>query len=371
MTKVLLVEDDIDLRENTSLQLELSGYEVVEATDGQSALAILRTSDILPDIIVSDIAMPDMDGYKLLETIRSNNRWYSIPVLFATAFGSKNSIQLSRELGVDDYIVKPFMIDELLAAMENKLKRVKAFRDDAEQRLDDARRNLLHMMSHELRTPMTEIFGGTDLLSEHLAGSSDELVTSLTEIINVGTHRLNRLTNNALALIQIDSGYLSKTYMNSRRIFEISEIVRTAKGKIDTDIALHRKHVDVQIIEEDGVLFVGGVYEFLVTIFEEVLRNAVVFSQANQKVIVRIKQNDMFVTVGVKDSGPGIPSDRIQQVWKRFAQVNREEYEQQGTGLGLSIVNETVRIHRGFCKIHCPPSGGTIVEIHLPLQSPD
>jgi len=86
-------------------------------------------------------------------------------------------------------------------------------------------------------------------------------------------------------------------------------------------------------------------------------------------VIVRIKQNDAFVTVEVEDAGSGIPSHQIDQVWNRFVQLNRSEYEQQGTGLGLALVNETIRIHRGFCKIEWPPSRGTIVTINLPRQS--
>jgi DNA-binding response OmpR family regulator len=131
MTRVLIVEDNPAVLETIAFELEMRGYEVLPTSDGQHALDVLNLSNPLPDIIVSDIAMPDVDGFRLLELIRADPHWNVIPVLFLTAFNSPNSIRISKELGVDDYIVKPFQADDLVIAIENKLQRIQAFRQAA------------------------------------------------------------------------------------------------------------------------------------------------------------------------------------------------------------------------------------------------
>ncbi len=128
MTKVLIAEDNSTVLETIAFELEMRGYEVLPTSDGQHALSVLQISSPAPDIIVSDIAMPDIDGFRLLELIRAHPVWNTIPVLFLTAFNSPNSIRISKELGVDDYIVKPFQADDLVIAIENKLERIRAYR---------------------------------------------------------------------------------------------------------------------------------------------------------------------------------------------------------------------------------------------------
>ncbi len=127
MTTILLAEDNQTLLEDTTFALEMRGYTVIQAIDGQAALDILQARP-LPDIIVSDIAMPDVDGFKLLEQLRSDPPLTAIPFIFLTAFNSPNSLRIGKELGADDYIVKPFQIDDLILSIESKLKRIKELR---------------------------------------------------------------------------------------------------------------------------------------------------------------------------------------------------------------------------------------------------
>ncbi len=168
MTRVLLVEDTPDLLASVSLELEMNGYDVDQASDGQRALDILDKADTLPDIIVSDIDMPNMNGYELLTTCQQHHEWKGIPFIFLTALGERNDILTGKKLGVDDYLVKPFRSDELMIAINNKLQRVEQIKATAEHRLDKTRRELLTLISHELRTPLSAIYGGTELLVDSL-----------------------------------------------------------------------------------------------------------------------------------------------------------------------------------------------------------
>jgi DNA-binding response OmpR family regulator len=131
MTKVLLVEDNLMLLESIAFELEMRGFTVWQANDGKNALHVLHSTDQHPDIIVSDIAMPEMDGYKLLELIRQNEDLQNIPVIFLTAFNSPNAIHLGKELGIDDYLVKPFNSDDLVTAINNKIKRYQQIHQQA------------------------------------------------------------------------------------------------------------------------------------------------------------------------------------------------------------------------------------------------
>lgn len=367
MTKVLVAEDDQILLENLVTELEMRGYDVMSATDGQGAINLLHTCDRLPDIIVSDIAMPDVDGFKLLEYLRADPNWNGIPFLFLTAFNSPNSMRISQELGADDYIVKPFNPDDLVLAMENKLKRIAAFRKTAERDLDDARQALLHMMSHELRSPLTSIYGGSDILADSLSNTPDETVQAVARLVKRGADRLNRVTNKALALIQIDSGHLKAAFETSRHEYDIHEIIQTALMTVEGEAIADGFNIRFDTTFYPDPLYVQGIFEYLLAMVEEPLRNAIAFSPDRSSIEITTTKKDQNVIITIRDFGPGIPPHEIDQVWKRFTQLHRDDYEQQGVGLGLSIVRESARIHGGDCSITSQAGDGMMVILSLPI----
>ena len=110
MAKILIVEDDKELNESVGLGLIAGGYEIASAYDGEQALKMFEEHNF--DLILSDIMMPNIDGFSMLEKIRNGGS--NIPVIFMTARDDKFSKQLGYRLGVDDYIVKPFDLDELI-----------------------------------------------------------------------------------------------------------------------------------------------------------------------------------------------------------------------------------------------------------------
>ncbi|ETN94914.1 cAMP-binding domain of CRP or a regulatory subunit of cAMP-dependent protein kinases [Zhouia amylolytica] len=127
MKKVLLVEDDVILRENTAELLELSNYNVVTASDGKKG--VLLAEKELPDIIVCDIMMPELDGYGVLEALSKNDRTKRIPFIFLSAKTERNEVRRGMNLGADDYITKPFEEEELINAIESRLAKVRILSD--------------------------------------------------------------------------------------------------------------------------------------------------------------------------------------------------------------------------------------------------
>ena len=118
MKTVLVIEDNLEIRENMSEILELEGFKVIVATDGTTGLQ-MATED-LPNIILCDILMPSLDGYSVLTAIKKNPETKNIPFIYVTASVEKSEVKLAMDMGADGYVRKPFDVDDLMAAI-NKL----------------------------------------------------------------------------------------------------------------------------------------------------------------------------------------------------------------------------------------------------------
>ncbi len=370
MTKVMLVEDNPILLESIAFELEMRGYEVMQAVDGRAALDLLNVSEDVPDIIVSDIAMPNMDGYALLESVRQNQKWNDVPFLFLTALDSKNASRTGRELGVDDYLTKPFQPDELVVAMESKIKRIAQFRQVAELHMEDVRRELLYMLSQELRSPLTYIFGGTEMLEEYIGPTEDETVQEMLGLVQLGVKRLNRFINNVLYLVTIDSGHLKRLIEQYAGDFEIMEMVRIAINTIRENPLFAASEIQVEVNGLEEEVYVHGLDEYLIMMVAEILHNAFKYSLYQATVTVDVQHVDDEVQITIHNDGPMIPEDKLEHVWDRFMQFHHEDYEQQGSGLGLALVRESAILHGGDCSIESDMSSGTTVTLRLPVTAP-
>jgi CheY-like chemotaxis protein len=119
MKTVLIIEDNLEIRENTTEILELGGFKVVGAENGKEGIAIAK--DTRPDIILCDIMMPQVDGYQVIRELKSNPETSSIPFIYVTASGEKSEVQLAMNMGANGYVRKPFDIKELMQVINQCL----------------------------------------------------------------------------------------------------------------------------------------------------------------------------------------------------------------------------------------------------------
>ena len=127
MKTILLIEDDIILRDNTAELLELSGYQLLKASNGKAGVTMAKTH--LPDIIVCDIMMPELDGYSVLDILSKNKTTKYIPFIFLSAKTERKDVRKGMDLGADDYITKPFTEDELISGIESRLAKASILQD--------------------------------------------------------------------------------------------------------------------------------------------------------------------------------------------------------------------------------------------------
>lgn len=130
MKKILLIEDDAVLRENTAELLELSNYNVFTASDGKKGVA--SAMENLPDIVVCDIMMPELDGYGVLENLSKNATTKYIPFIFLSAKTERKDVRKGMDLGADDYITKPFSEEELVSAIESRIAKAAILKEERE-----------------------------------------------------------------------------------------------------------------------------------------------------------------------------------------------------------------------------------------------
>jgi CRP-like cAMP-binding protein len=158
MSKIVLIEDNADMRENIKEILELANYKVFTAEDGKKGIELIKKQ--LPDLILCDIMMPEFDGYGVLYMISKNMNTASIPFIFLSAKSEKEDFRKGMNMGADDYITKPFEDTELLDSIERRLNRIKQFSDEIENTteglhtfLSNAKGlNELDKLSHKKRT---------------------------------------------------------------------------------------------------------------------------------------------------------------------------------------------------------------------------
>jgi serine/threonine-protein kinase PpkA len=153
MTQILIVEDDDAIRNNIIRLLKLEGYEIVSAINGR--LGLERAREVRPDVVISDVSMPEMDGFELLEAIRADRALSATSVMLLTALDDRASMRRGMTAGADDYLAKPFTRVELLEALQGLLRK--------KGRIEETIESAVQAREEHLRRAFTESLGGTAL----------------------------------------------------------------------------------------------------------------------------------------------------------------------------------------------------------------
>ncbi len=363
MKKILIIEDDADVREIILDILETENYLGIGAENGCQGIELAIAH--LPDLIICDVMMPELDGYGVLKQLQNYPQTATIPFIFLTAKSTKSDQRQGMELGADDYLTKPFMRQELLSSITSRLKKQEIQAEKTETKLDELRSSIVLSLPHELRTPLNGILISSELLQEDLETMNNQEILELVENIHISAKRLNRLIVNFLLhadleLIKTDRKRLEslKKYTLEYPSLIIKEISKTmAKKCIDS------RESDLNFNLQDAILRISR--ESLIKILEEILDNAFKFSRPGTEIAIASKNqgNQYHLTIG--DRGRGMTTEQINNLGA-YQQFDRKIYEQQGSGLGLAIVKRLVNLYDGKLEIKSIPHSHTTIHITLP-----
>ncbi|MEB3273226.1 MAG: response regulator [Prochlorothrix sp.] len=157
MTAILVIEDEPQVRRNIQDILELSGFSVQSAATGHQGVALAQ--QMLPDLIISDVMMPEMDGFEVVQALKNQPETARIPFIFLTAKASRQDWRQAMNLGADDYLTKPFTPQELLEAIQTRLQRAEELTRPYKTQLAETSAHLHYISCHDPLTQLLNIQG--------------------------------------------------------------------------------------------------------------------------------------------------------------------------------------------------------------------
>ncbi len=391
---VLVVEDNPDLRSFIADALRGTA-RVSVATDGEEGLA--EALRLRPDLVVADIMMPKKRGDEMIRDMRATDALRDIPVMVLSA-RADDPLRIRLLQGqAQDYLVKPFAVDELRARVANLLqvkrardvlqaelssreadvgalaadvaaltRRLRAAADEmrmARDRAEDASRAktmFLNMVSHELRTPLTQLEIQLAVLKRRLAGVLGDAQTEAVSALTVATRRLSGLVTSVLDYSRIESGRLSVQSEPCDVSALVADICADVRDRAERQ-GLHltcRTEGDVPPLVSDPVLVRVAIFNLV--------ENAIKFTPTGS-VSVEVSPQDGGVRVDVVDTGIGIPPDLQHKVFEPFQHVEDVRHKHApGVGLGLSSVREIAAALGGGVSLASVPGQGSRFTLTLP-----
>lgn len=363
--KILLIEDEQYIRENVQELLEAKGYNVRSATNGKQG--VLEAIDFRPNLILCDIMMPKMDGFKVLEQVRKTASINNVPFIFLTAKVDKQDIRHGMEMGADDYITKPFTTKELDAAIEARLKRYEKLNTQYTHVKHELDTTVFSTYYHEFNTPLHGIVGGLNLLINAGKSFTEKQVQDLQVSILKSAIRLNHSLSNLMLYEEIKRAEVHPELIS---MFTSGQSGNLWPQKIRDELFTIAKEIygradDLQI-EFENITDLGISFEYLLRIMIELTDNALKFSKAGAKVLVNGRKDAENYAFEIIDNGTGFIMKSMDEIGA-FKQFNRKRFEQQGLGIGLHLVKQLISFNRGAFIIDTIEGEGTRVIITLPL----
>ncbi|AFZ18612.1 response regulator [Allocoleopsis franciscana] len=408
---ILIVDDQPNNLRLLSTTLMDAGYKVKSAISSQMALIGLQTA--LPELILLDIMMPDMNGYQLCQQLKANTPTKDIPVIFLSALDDEADKLKAFELGGVDYITKPFKTQEVLARVKNQLTLVRQQQRINEQNLQLLQQNLrleqlnielvqantellrsnkdleefAYIAAHDLRSPLQIIKAFTYLLSQKYQGVLDEKAELyITRIVEAG-NRMERLIQDLLNYSRIGTKALEVEPLDCNQILQ--QVLTNLQTEIESSGAA--------ITHEELPTVVGNATQ-LTQLFQNLICNAIKFRRPEVPPQVKIsleykdcragiarevensgstdmggEQNPLMMPAerqtcqynrvgewvfGVHDNGIGIKPEDFERIFLVFQRLHTSE-EYPGTGIGLAICKKIVERHGGHIWVESDPDLGT------------
>jgi two-component system sensor histidine kinase ChiS len=377
--KILIVDDS---RLNLKIIEEIiknNEYEPILASKGEDVFKCAKEEK--PELILLDVIMPKMDGYKVCEILKENEETKDIPIIFLTGQSKIEDVAKGFEVGAVDYINKPFHEVELIARVRTHLQ-LKKLHDKLRKnnkKLQRVNEELLKAneiiqynklqteffanISHEFRTPLNLIFSTIQIFELCMQDSLEMKEHKYMKIMKQNCYRLLRLVNNLIDITKIDSGYFEIQLQNHN----IVQIVENITLSISEYIERNDLHLIFDTDVEEKIIACD--VDKIERIILNLLSNAIKFTKTGGNIYVKIYDQKEHVIICVKDTGKGIPKDKIDTIFKRFMQIDKSlSRKKEGSGIGLSLVKALVEMHKGEIFVESEYGKGTEFIIKMPAK---
>ncbi|MEM7536402.1 MAG: hybrid sensor histidine kinase/response regulator, partial [Chloroflexota bacterium] len=333
---------------------------------------------VAPDLVLLYINMPGMNGYEVIQSLKSIPATADIPVIFISAISEIEDKIKAFEYGGVDYITKPFQLEEVLARVKTQLdlsrqrKMLEKLRERdlaRFERINQLKDFVIQSASHDLKNPLSSIKLTADLLQRHRQLSPEKIDQRLQRILN-SVDQMQKLITDLLDLARIESGFAKNLETVS-----VSSFLQIQVDAL-TPIA-EESQITVQLAEIDLAMQALFDPSQIAQVMSNLISNAIKYTPDGGHVQIdaqcinlatphQLAQN--FVALSVKDTGLGIPDEAIPRLFDSFYRVESKAHmAQHGTGLGLAIVKAIVDAHHGSIDVVSEVGVGSCFTVYLPI----
>jgi len=332
---VILIVDDMPENLEVLRHLLKDKFAVKAATRGLKAIEIAEEQ--VPDLILLDVMMPEMDGFETCRIIKSMSWGKSIPIIFLTALKNKSDTVMGLKSGAVDYVTKPFEPLELLTRIETHLElqqnRIKVVQKNQEQN------ELLRILSHDL----SNLFGGVLTLYElgDIADfSQDEIRQRIQELSQQGmnmidmTRKMYSLEDKKLVLSTVD---IDSCIYDSIRTLELK---------------LKKKQLTLKYPKETSMKVVAEPVSLVNSVLNNLLTNAIKFSRPGGEIEINLRRNSQDIELEIQDYGVGMPVGLLKDIFDVSKKTNRAGTDgEEGTGFGMPLVKKFMLVYGGNIEV--------------------
>ncbi len=369
---LLIIEDDPHLLDGLADILELPyghpyQFNIIRANNGREGLR--RLEKIKPDLIISDIMMPIMDGYAFYQHVRENSNWLHIPFIFLTARGERKDIYKGHILGAEDYITKPYDNDDLVNRVVARLNRYFEQQESVQHNIEEWKRVILHLLEPDITNPILSVSTYSQKLTAQLqqVTNEEELREPLLGI-QAGSQQLTRLIENFIALTELKTGETAKAYEKLRGItvelpLLISETIYEYQSEAgEAGITLH-------LPEITNTPPIMGEVSLLHRLFGHTIRFGMMVCAAQQCThIYTFVKTDGHNKVEIVMDLPRVSLTTHDQalIEALFIRNDQQAFRLLEYGPGLTIVKGLIDLHNGLVELEQDDAGCRLC-IELPI----
>ncbi|WP_421657991.1 hybrid sensor histidine kinase/response regulator [Leptothermofonsia sp. ETS-13] len=387
MPKILVIEDEQPVRINIVAMLKAEGFQVILAEDGQ--IGVQLAQEHIPDLIICDITMPQLDGFGVLEVLQQTPTTSTIPFIFLSAKSERSDFRRGMNLGADDYLTKPFTRTELLEAICTRLTKQSAVME-LKQKLEEIQQsNLLKddfvsTVAHELRSPLMTMKMAIQLLQT--TQDTKRHVTYL-EVLQAACNHEVELIDNLLDLQRLEA----RTWQDEAELIDLRTWVPGIVEPIRMRAQQRQQIVQIEICPDLSPVRAN---QFgLERIITELFTNACKYTPPGGKICLKLfagNSSSMKAEFGsttlsqiftaqritiestafcfMLSNEAEIPANAIPHLFERFYRVPKSDrWQQGGTGLGLSLVKKFVEQMHGSIYVHSA-NGWAHFIVQLPIK---
>jgi signal transduction histidine kinase len=364
--KMLIIDDEKKLLLGLKAVMTRAGFDVFIAPEGNEGIRLAKEQ--LPDIIICDVMMPAPNGFQVKKILSGDHQTASIPFIFLTARTGEIDKIAGLNQGADDFITKPFNIDELIARVQAILRRNEIGRRTGIQEMEGTMEKLRHSIAanlgHELRTPLGIILASLDLaVQEKFHGRMKDLDWYLNTSLN-NAHKLSMLITDLILLYDIDQGKVNRLRRTINLQFHFTDPIQ----KVISRYA--EKKLDTQTLVESDVTINAPELEFTHAVCH-LVENACKFAPPGAKIWIKlVKNGEGGCILTVENEGSMVPIELREKVFERYYQINQGDARPYGgLGVGLTIARAVAEAGGGSVMFLDSAIGCKVCFVYPPAQA--